>query len=123
MKWSNDGMLDAGLNWIKTNCANICICSQQPTTFAEANATYMLARGALAEGDFGNPVNGDESGRKIVVPSVADISVTNTGDENHVALISADTLLYVTTSTQQTLTAGNTVTTPAWDIELEDPTQ
>jgi hypothetical protein len=33
----------------------------------------------------------------------------------------ASALLYVTTCTSQALTAGNTVTVPAWDIEIADP--
>jgi hypothetical protein len=42
----------------------------------------------------------------------------------HVALADSvnSKLLYVTTCTSQVLTAANTVTVPAWIIQLADPT-
>jgi len=51
----------------------------------------------------------------------ATITVDSSGSAQHVALCSSDTLLYVTTCTAQQLTQGNTVTIPAWDIEIADP--
>lgn len=37
------------------------------------------------------------------------------------ALGDGSDLLYVTTCTSQSLTSGNTITFPAWDIEIADP--
>lgn len=123
-KWQNDLMLDAALNWLKSDATyaatKLHVCSSQPTTYAEANATYMLAQVAIDSSDFTGPANGDTNGRKISINEQADISVTNSGTAEHIALTNADTLLYVTTCTSQALTSGNTVTVPAWDIEIAD---
>lgn len=117
----NDAVLDAALNYVKTNCAQICVCSSEPTTYAAATTTYKLAAGALTSANFGSTADGDTSGRKIAVPAKADISITATGTATHIALVSGSILLYVTTCTSQSLTSGNTVTVPTWDIEIADP--
>jgi len=48
--------------------------------------------------------------------------VSNTGTAAHVALTNgSDTLILVTTCTEQVLTAANTVTVPTFDDEILDP--
>lgn len=86
-------------------------------------ANYALANVAMSGGDFTN-ADGDTSGRKVTVAQKADISIHTTGDGNHVALLDdgEKELRLVTTCTSQTLTAGNTVTIPAYDYEIADPT-
>ena len=121
-KWVHDDVLDAALNYIKNNCSKMTVCSQQPTTYDEATSTYALADVAMSDTDF-TVADGDSSGRKVTVGQKSDVTVDSSGDATHVALVD-DTnskLLYVTTCTTQTLTSGNTVTFPAWDIELADP--
>lgn len=129
-KWQNDTMLDQALDWVKNNMstantAKMVVCTGQPTTYIEANVTFALADVAMDSVDFVK-ANGDVSGRKLTVASKAAILVDTSGNADHVALIATintvNTLLYVTTCTTQTLTAGNTLTVPAWDIELRDPT-
>jgi hypothetical protein len=122
-KYQIDAMLDAALDYIKNGATQICVCSTQPTTYAQATSTYKLAlRSGLTSGSFTGPGDGDGPGRKLTVNQQATITVDTGGDAQHIALCSADTLLYVTTCTLQTLTGGNTVTIPAWDIELADAT-
>ncbi|MEW5797327.1 MAG: hypothetical protein AB1772_13360 [Candidatus Zixiibacteriota bacterium] len=121
-KWQNDDVLDAALDKIAT--ANILtVCSAQPTTRAEAITTYKLADIAVTPGDGNGDftvANGDTSGRKLTVAAQADVPVDASGDATHIALCDGTDLLYVTTCTTQTLTAGNTVTVPTWDIEIAD---
>ena len=116
--------LDAALDKVAT--ANVLsACSQQPTTRLEAITTYALATHAMTTGDGNGDytvANGDINGRKVTVAQQSSVTVTATGTANHVALCDATNLLYVTTCTSQVLSAtGNTITFPAWDIEIADP--
>ncbi len=117
----DDSVLDGALNVIKTNVTAISVCTTQPTTRTEAITTYMLATKTISSADCTGPANGDVSGRKLTLNANSAISITNSGSAQHVALTSGTVLLYVTTCTTQSLTAGNTVTIPAWDIEIADP--
>lgn len=119
----HDDVLDGALNTIKNNCTRVTLCSQQPTTFTEANATYALADVTVDNTDFTN-ANGDTSGRKLTVAAQSAVPVDASGTSNHVALLDVanSKLLYVTTHTAQALTSGNTVNIGAWDIEIADPT-
>jgi hypothetical protein len=85
-------------------------------------ATYDLASHVVAAGDFAKDDTG--TGRHVTVAQQATITVDHTGDATHVCLgvSGTTTLLYCTTCTQQTLTAANTVTVPAWDIVVTQPT-
>ena len=116
-KWQIDAMLDAALAYISSNATELYVCSDQPTTRGEA---ISLGLTGAATPSFTGPSNGDASGRKLQVDEEAAISVTANGNATHIALCSGSALLYVTTCTQQALTAGNTVTVPAWDIEIAD---
>ena len=117
-----DVVLDAALDYIKNNVTQEAVCSAEPTTYAEATSTYKLAlKTGLTSGSFTGPANGDTSGRKVTVNQQATITVDTSGTAVYVALCSATVLLYVTTCTSQALTAANTVTVPAWDIEIADP--
>jgi hypothetical protein len=121
-KLVDNSILDAALNAIKNGVTQLCVCSTQPTTYAEATATYKLAiKTGLTSGSFTGPVDGDVSGRKLTINQEATLTVDTGGNAQHIALCSGSVLLYVTTSTAQTLIAGNTVTVPAWDIEIADP--
>jgi hypothetical protein len=120
-KWQNDTILDQALNYIMNNVTQLCVCSAQPTTYAEATSTYKLAvKTGLNSGAFTGPANGDVSGRKVTVNQQAAITIDTGGTATHIAICSGSVLLYVTTCTSQALSAGNTVTVPAWDIEIAD---
>jgi len=118
----HDNVLDAALNYIKSNATELTVCSTEPTTYAEAHTTYKLADVVIDSDDFTGPAEGDVSGRKLAVNEQADILVDATGDAQHVALTNgSDTLILVTTCTLQGLTSGNTVTVPTFDDEILDP--
>jgi hypothetical protein len=127
-KWQNDAMLDAALNYIKDNATKMVFCTSQPTTYSQAvsipaSSGYALADVSLGSGDVGAPANGDVSGRKITIAEKASISIDASGSGAHVAIVNdADSgaLLYVTTATTQSVTSGNKLTIPAWDIEIRD---
>lgn len=121
-KTVHDDVLDGALNIVKNNCTRMTACSAQPTTYTEANATYALADVTMAAGDF-TLANGDTSGRKLTVAQKTGVTVDASGTANHVALLDVTNskLLYVTTCSNQALTAGNTMTFNAWDIEIADP--
>lgn len=123
-KWANDAVMDAALDEIINNATKQVVCSQQPTTYAEANATYALADVTIDSGDF-SKANGDTSGRKATVAAQSGVLIDASGNATHIALIDTvnSVLLYVTTCTTQSLTANgsNTVNIPAWDIEIADP--
>ena len=118
-----DDVLDAALDEIAT-ATRLVVCSDEPANFAGI-AAVALADVVLTAGDGNGDytiANGDTDGRKVTVAQQADIEIDTTGDATHVTLDDGTTLQYVTTCTSQTLTDGGTVTVPAWDIEIADPT-
>lgn len=124
-KWISDTSLDVFLQGID-DCTLLTVCSAQPTTYTEASSTYALADVALTAGDGNGDytiANGDVSGRKLTIAQQASITIDSSGTATHVALSisGSSTLVAVTTCTSQVLTAGGTVTVPAWDIEIADP--
>ena len=119
-KWANDAVMDGALNIVKTATAlRVCAGSTSPATRSAA-VTATLATVTLDTSDF-TIANGDTSGRKVTVGQQADLSITTSGDATCVCLDDGTNLLYVTTATTQALTSGGTVTVPAWDIEISDP--
>lgn len=120
----DDTLIDPNLNALKNGATQMCLCSAQPTTYAEAVTTFMLVlKTGLSASSFTGPVNGDVSGRKITKNAETAITVTNTGAAIYVAFCSASVLLFVDTMTSQVVTAGNTCNTPAFKWELKDPDQ
>jgi hypothetical protein len=122
-KTLDDSVIDGSLNIVKNGATQLCLCSAQPTTYAQATATYMLVlKTGLTSGSFTGPADGDTNGRKLTVNATTGTSVTNGGTAVYVALCSASVLLFVDTCTSQVLTAGNTCNTPAFKWEIADPT-
>lgn len=121
-KTINSTVLDQALNYIKNNATRMVVCSAQPTTYTEGNATFMLANVTMASGDY-TVQAGVTSGRRVTMAAKTAISVTNSGTATHVALldVTGTALLLVTTCTSQALTAGNTVTVPTWNDEIAAP--
>lgn len=123
-KKAHDDVMDGALNVVKTNCTRMTACAGEPATFAEANigGAKFLADVTLASGDF-TISDGDTNGRKVRVAQKTGVTVDNTGTVDHIALLDVTNskLLYVTTCTSQVLTAGNSMTFAAWDVEIADP--
>lgn len=102
-----------------------CLCTQQPTTYAEATATYKLAQVTLSPGDLTGPSTGDISGRKLVVAQKGAVPLTASGNGQHVALVDIDAqeLLAVTVCPVVALVSGggNTATIASWKLEVQAP--
>ena len=123
-KTVHNDVLDAALNYIKNNCNKMVACSQQPTTFTEANSTYALADVSMSSSDFTGPADGDTSGRKITVNAKSNVPVDVQGDPAVIVLLDTvnSKILYTTDEgSSQTIYVGNNANFPAWDIELADP--
>ena len=118
----HNDVIDAALDYVKTNCTRITLCSSEPTTFAEANSTFALADVTVDATDF-TIAAGDVSGRKLTVAEQLSFAVDTTGTATHVALldVSNSKLLYVTTTTSTALTASRSVNLLAFDIEILKP--
>lgn len=128
-KYSNDSALDAALNWIKTNGVKMYVTtasidSTSVVSYTKITTTAALTGAIAVSWSAVSIANGSTSGRKIAVPAQSSQAVTATGTAARVCLVNSagsGTVAYVTTCTSQALTSGNTVSIPAWNIELRDP--
>lgn len=122
-KFTDDSVLDAALDKVAT-ATRQTICSAQPANFAGI-AAVMLADNVMTagagNGDY-TKANGDTSGRKLTVAAQSGVVADANGDASHICLDDGTTLLHVTTCTTQTVTSGNTINVPAYDIEFADIT-
>lgn len=118
----HDDVLDGALNVLKTSATRMVLCSAEPTTYTQGNATYALADVTMASGDF-TIANGDTSGRKLTVAAKAAVAVDAAGTGTHIALLDVTNskLLYVTTTASTAVASGGTVDIGTWKIELADP--
>lgn len=116
-KFQNDAMLDAALNYISSNATEMYVCTSQPANRAAAISAALT--GAITP-TFQAASDGVTSGRKISVNAKTAVAITASGTATHLALCSGSTLLYVTTITSKALTSGDTLSTPAWNIEIAD---
>lgn len=118
-----DAVLDVLLEEIAT-ATRVVVCSGQPANFAGiaavALADVTVTPGA-GNGDF-TIGNGDVSGRKLTLAQQADVDIDTSGTATHISFDDGSVLLAVTTCTSQALTDTGTVTIPAFDIEVGDPT-
>jgi len=117
-----DNVFDKGLEYIDTYVDELHICSQVPTTYAEAITTYSL--GSKASPTIGTPVDAT-SGRKVVVSAITDGAVDATNTATHFALVyTGGTELVVTQelASPQAVTDGNPFTTTEFEINIPDPT-
>jgi hypothetical protein len=130
-KYLHDDVLDALLLTVADYGDRLTVCSAQPTTFVEATSGsgsggYMLAYTGLNPSGGGPDytLSDSASGRQCQVTSQTQFAVINSGTATHVAIVdlSAQKLLAVTTCTSQALTATGLVTTPAWNMVVNDPT-
>jgi len=105
-----------------------------PTTYHEAvtsltgntSGTSLMRKTltlSLGAGTYVTTV-GLVSGRRLFTNTQASITVSETGNANHLAVVSdtRSALLLVTTITSQAVTAGNTAQVNAFNLEVRDPT-
>jgi len=120
--YSNPLIADNGLAAVKANCNKMVLCSQQPTSFTEANSTYALASVAMAPADF-TLANGDTTGgRKVTSAAKTGIVPAVSGTANHACWIdTVNSVLYYAQplATAIALTAGQgTVDISAFKDEI-----
>jgi hypothetical protein len=115
----NDEVFDQGLDYADTNGTRIDICSQEPTTYAEATSTYTLGNDTV---NTGATQNGATNGRRVIVPAITAGSVTGTGTATHWALTNGSNTLIATgaLSASVGVTSGNTFTLDAISIGIAD---
>lgn len=116
MAYLNPEARDQGLDWIDTNGTRLDICSQEPTTYAEATSTYTLGSATVNTGATVDSA----TGRKVTVPAISGASVTGTGTATHWALTDGAGVLVATgsLSASQSVTSGNTFDLAAFDIDF-----
>jgi hypothetical protein len=129
-KYCSDSMLDAALEWVKTNgkkmyVTTASIDSGSTPSYSKITSSAALT-GAISMASLASVslAAGDTSGRKLTVPQAASVSVTASGTAARICLVNSSgsgTVTYITTCTSQAVTTGNTITIPNFDIEVRDP--
>jgi hypothetical protein len=120
-KFANDLIMDAAFDFLIAEAERIVVAS------GDAGFVYAsLAAITLADNAIGTitKANGDTNGRKAIIPQHTAVPIDANGTANHVHVVddTGTRILLVTTCTSQVLTSGGTVTIPAWDEEIGDPT-
>lgn len=121
MAYLNDRVLDNGLTVLDTEANRLDICSQEPTSYAEATITYTL--GNKTSLSVGSPADRSPDGRKVTVAAITDGTVTGTDDATHWAITDTSNSRLLATgslSASQAVTSGNTFTLAAFDIGIPD---
>lgn len=113
--------MDVMLDYVKTNGDAINLCSNLPTTYAEATSTYMLAQGALTGADY-TIAAGDTSGRKVTIAAQTGIAVSVQGTTRVAAITDSggSALLIYAPCSEILIYVGNTINTTAFDWEIQD---
>lgn len=122
MAYLNDRVLDNGLSALTAEANKLLICSQEPTTYTEANSTYAL--GNKTSPTVSSPSARSPSGRKVTVAAITDGTIATSGTASHYALVDTSNtrlLAAAALSTTQVVTAGNTFTLGTIDIGIPGP--
>ena len=122
MPFIHDDILDAACSKISTDASHLYITNAEATTYAQASGTYKL--GTKVTPTFTGPANGDISGRKITCDAISDGVVDTTGTASHWALCDSSTTKLLAAgplNSPQGVTATNTFTLTAFDVEFPDP--
>ena len=121
MAYLNDRVLDLGLTVLDTEANRLDLCSQEPTSYAEATSTYTL--GNKTSLSVGAPADRSPDGRKVTIAAISDGTVTGTGTATHWALTDTSNSRLLATgalSASQGVTSGNTFTLGAFDVGIPD---
>jgi len=130
-KYAHSKVMDYGLDYIQANSTRLLACVGQPTNYTHATDLYAggcrVADVAINATEFsiGDAPGG---GRRLAIQGQSNFLIHVSGQVDHVALVkdhadpAQQELLYVTDLTNsQQVTAGNTMTVPAWDIIITNP--
>jgi hypothetical protein len=80
-----DAILDVALTEVLTYADRVVLCSQIPTSYAEATAAYLLAHKDAPV--IGSPEAKAGGGRKIMISGITDGVVDTAGTATHYALV------------------------------------
>lgn len=121
-RFTSNTVLDKPWEHVKNNTTRQIATAGQPTDYNDATSNKNLGEVSMDPSDF-TISDGSVSGRRVDVASKSGGTVNNSGDADHAALVDDNNsvLLYVTTATQQTLTAGNSITFQSFGAEFRDP--
>jgi hypothetical protein len=122
-KLIHDDVMDAALDHLAENAYLIYVCTTAAiTTYADVSSANLTSGHSMTSADFTND-NGDASGRKVTIAQQSSLNISTSGTAGQIAIVSSGSdLLLLTDATTQALTSGNTVTIPAFDYEIADPT-
>lgn len=118
----SDRVFDNGLTVLDTEANKILICSAQPATYTEANATYALGNSTSLS--IGAPADRSGGGRQVTIAAITDGSVTATGTATHYAIVDTTNsrlLAAGSLTASQAVTSGNTFTLTSTTIGIPDP--
>ena len=123
-KSADTTVLDAPFDVIITSAtAGHCkevLCGTEPTTYTQANATYMLAAtAALAANQFTKAA--DSGGRKVTVTAQSGVTVSTPGTANWVCLIDTTASLILAKTSCPAKALTDTVDIAAWAIHNPQP--
>lgn len=114
--------IDGGLTGLHNLVTTITVCSSEPTTFAQANATYLLGFNSFgASNAFGSPATSSTSLRAVTSGAITAGTITTSGTANWWAAIDqTNSSLYAhgSLSASQVVTAGNTFSLAAFNISI-----
>lgn len=118
-----DAVMDLDLDYIKDTANCMVLCTEEPTSYAEAKVAHCLATQAMVAGDF-TLADLAPNGRKLTVAAKAGIEVTTTGTGNHVVLLDTvlEEILVINTCGNCSVTDDGTVDIASWVINKPDPT-
>ena len=124
--FAGDNMVDAALEYLRSNCDLMTYCAGYPTSYAEATDApsgggRRLVNHAMSSGDF-SIADGATGGRSLTV-AAQDDTVDENGTGDHVAFLKTGSseIIYVAPASEQPLTAGQTFQFPTLEINLGDP--
>lgn len=122
-KLATDDTIDGMLTYLAETAYKVYVVTTGAvTTYSNISSCDLTTGHTLTSADFSFAA-GDTSGRKITIAEQSSLNVSTSGTAGGLAVVSSgNALMFVTTVTTQALTSGNTVTIPAWDIEINDPT-
>lgn len=117
----DDSVYDAGLNSIKNGATTLVLCSADPVNFAGIAAVALVTKTGLTSANYTGPADGT-SGRKLTVNATTGNVPSANGTVTYAALHNGSVLLAGTSVTSQAVTTAQTWDSPAFIINLADPT-
>lgn len=118
-----DYILDLALAGLTGGVDRLDLCSQEPTTYAEATSTYTLANKTSPTVGSAADRTASGNGRKVTVSAITGGSVTGTGTATHWAMVDTGNSRLLATGSldaSQAVTDGNTFSLAAFDVGIPD---